>query len=183
MLFTGSGESFNVGAALESISPYAWASTGIALCIGLSVVGAAWYVPRYEDVALNLHSNLTQRCLGASSSQAPPFSVEVSRHRVSEQRTSSPLSSARLSPSMVSSWPSSSRPRSARCRAPRCSLPTLTTLVLPSSGLASPSVVATWSVVSLSVSMAVVRHLLMQRIRHCMITCAPRPTSVENPQC
>ena len=42
MLFTGSGESFNVGAALESISPYAWASMGIALCIGLSAAGAAW---------------------------------------------------------------------------------------------------------------------------------------------
>ncbi|TQS31412.1 hypothetical protein Golomagni_08305, partial [Golovinomyces magnicellulatus] len=42
MLFTGHGEDFNVGAAIESISPYAWASLGIALCTGLSVVGAAW---------------------------------------------------------------------------------------------------------------------------------------------
>jgi len=42
MLFTGSGEAFNVGAFIESVSPYVWASTGVALAIALSVVGAAW---------------------------------------------------------------------------------------------------------------------------------------------
>ncbi|KAI0478930.1 ATP synthase subunit C-domain-containing protein [Xylariaceae sp. FL0804] len=42
MLFTGSGEAFNVGAFLETVAPYTWASLGIAFCIGLSVVGAGW---------------------------------------------------------------------------------------------------------------------------------------------
>ncbi|GLB37814.1 putative proteolipid subunit [Lyophyllum shimeji] len=42
LLFTGSGESFNVGRYLEEVNPYVWAGTGIGLCIGLSVLGAAW---------------------------------------------------------------------------------------------------------------------------------------------
>jgi len=42
LLFHGEGETFNVGEFLETVSPYTWATIGIAMCIGLSVVGAAW---------------------------------------------------------------------------------------------------------------------------------------------
>ncbi|KAL0577458.1 V-type proton ATPase subunit c'' [Marasmius crinis-equi] len=42
LLFTGSGEAFNVGRFLEETNPYAWAATGVGLCLGFSVLGAAW---------------------------------------------------------------------------------------------------------------------------------------------
>ncbi|KAJ2926742.1 hypothetical protein H1R20_g10341, partial [Candolleomyces eurysporus] len=42
LLFTDSGEAFNVGRFLEESNPYAWGATGIGLCIGLSVAGAGW---------------------------------------------------------------------------------------------------------------------------------------------
>ena len=55
-LGAGSGEAFNVGQFLEETSPYAWASTGIGLCIGLSVLGAGWYVCSSDLDALLLSS-------------------------------------------------------------------------------------------------------------------------------
>ena len=40
---------FDVGAFLESTSPYVWANLGIACCIGMSVIGAGSYVLAVSD--------------------------------------------------------------------------------------------------------------------------------------
>ncbi|KAJ1643240.1 H(+)-transporting V0 sector ATPase subunit c'' [Coemansia erecta] len=42
LLLTGRGERFNVGGYLLRLSPHMWGLYGIAFCIGLSVIGAAW---------------------------------------------------------------------------------------------------------------------------------------------
>ncbi|KAJ3341232.1 H(+)-transporting V0 sector ATPase subunit c'' [Gonapodya sp. JEL0774] len=42
LVFSGQGELFNVGRWLVTTTPYMWMDLGSALCVGLSVVGAAW---------------------------------------------------------------------------------------------------------------------------------------------
>lgn len=157
MLFTGSGESFNVGAAIEAVSPFAWASLGIACCVGFSVVGAAWYgtnLLRRNNPPSSSLAN--QHNAGVSSLPDLPSSVAVSKLLESEPRTSSRLFSAKSSPSTASSWPLSSRPRLILSEPTRPSQQTHISLALPSSGAVSLLASATWFAVSLSVSTAVV---------------------------
>lgn len=42
LVFSNDGELFNPGQFLLSISPYLFASLGTCLCVGFSVIGAAW---------------------------------------------------------------------------------------------------------------------------------------------
>lgn len=37
----------------KNISPYFWSSVGIALCVGLSIGGAAWYAPTSDDTSFS----------------------------------------------------------------------------------------------------------------------------------
>jgi V-type H+-transporting ATPase proteolipid subunit len=49
LLFTGNGEQFNVGRYLVQTSPFLWAALGCGLCVGISVIGAGWYVCSLES--------------------------------------------------------------------------------------------------------------------------------------
>lgn len=54
ILTEGSGDQFAVGTFLEEVSPYVWANTGIGLCIGLSIIGAGWFVMNAYNVGVSL---------------------------------------------------------------------------------------------------------------------------------
>ena len=54
MLFTGAGEQFSPGKFLTETSPYSWGLLGVGFDIGLSVIGAAWYLAIPQTFILRL---------------------------------------------------------------------------------------------------------------------------------
>jgi len=73
---------FDIGQFLQESNPYAWGATGIGLCIGLSVLGAGWYVA--ESLIMTA---VTGMIAGEYSSPVHPLLAVVSGHRESQQRT------------------------------------------------------------------------------------------------
>lgn len=44
LLLTDTYHNIDIGGFLLRINPFVWAAFGLALCVGLSVVGAGWYL-------------------------------------------------------------------------------------------------------------------------------------------
>lgn len=94
LTLTGQGERFNPGRFLGESSPFMWAMTGIGLCVGLSVLGAGWYVisrvrrcsgrnsmPATQAAAKSLASILTRRGIFITGSSILGGGVRAPRIR------------------------------------------------------------------------------------------------------